>query len=418
MGSLTEKLIQLPDSTEDQCKQDEDFVDPWTVTCSSQSGPDYDKLIARFGSARVTDDLLKRFEAALPAGAKLHRFLRRGIFFSHRDIEPILNKIEKGEKFFLYTGRGPSSASLHVGHLIPFIFTKWLQDTFDVPLVIQLTDDEKYLWRGLKLDNIKRHSRENIKDIIACGFDVEKTFIFTDTDYISKSQAFYENILKIQRLVTFNQVKGIFGFGDSDCIGKIAFPAIQAAPSFSTSFPQIFGTSSKCQLCLIPCAIDQDPYFRMTRDVAPKLKYPKPSLLHSTFLPALGGAMTKMSASDSNNSIFLTDSANEIKNKINKYAFSGGGGTIEEHREKGGNCDVDVSYQYLRYFLDDDDRLEQIHRDYSSGQMLTGEIKKEIITVLQDLVIKHQQARKEITDEMVDRFMTPRSLNFTLNTTK
>lgn len=48
MGSLTEKLIQLPDSTEDQCKQDEDFVDPWTVTCSSQSGPDYDKLIGLF----------------------------------------------------------------------------------------------------------------------------------------------------------------------------------------------------------------------------------------------------------------------------------------------------------------------------------------------------------------------------------
>lgn len=48
MGSLTEKLLQLPDSTEDQCKQDEDFVDPWTVTCSSQSGPDYDKLIGLF----------------------------------------------------------------------------------------------------------------------------------------------------------------------------------------------------------------------------------------------------------------------------------------------------------------------------------------------------------------------------------
>ena len=46
--------------------------------------------------------------------------------------------------------------------------------------------------------------------------------------------------------------------------------------------------------------------------------------------------------------------------QINKYAFSGGGTTVEEHREKGGNCDVDVSYQYLTFFLEDDEKLEQI----------------------------------------------------------
>ena len=67
---------------------------------------------------------------------------------------------------------------------------------------------------------------------------------------------FYKNMVRIQKLVTFNQVKGIFGFGDSDCIGKISFPAIQAAPSFSGSFPHIFG-GKKDVPCLIPCAIDQ-----------------------------------------------------------------------------------------------------------------------------------------------------------------
>ena len=66
------------------------------------------------------------------------------------------------------------------------------------------------------------------------------------------------------------------------------FPAVQAAPSFSSSFPFIFG-GKKDVTCLIPCAIDQDPYFRMTRDVAPVLKFKKPALLHSTFFPALQG---------------------------------------------------------------------------------------------------------------------------------
>lgn len=72
------------------------------------------------------------------------------------------------------------------------------------------------------------------------------------------------------------------------------------------------------------------------------------------------GASGKMSASDLNSAIFLTDSPKDIKSKVNKYAFSGGGATLEEHKAKGANLDVDVPYQYLRFFLEDDQRLEEI----------------------------------------------------------
>lgn len=145
----------------------------------------------------------------------------------------------------------------------------------------------------------------------------------------------------------------------SDNIGKVHFAAIQAAPSFSNSFPQIFGTAGDIP-CLIPCAIDQDPYFRLTRDIALKLKYPKPSLLHSKFFPALQGPQTKMSASDPNSSIYMTDKPNQIKNKINKHGFSGGKETEDEHRRLGGDTEVDVSYQYLTFFLEEDEELEQL----------------------------------------------------------
>ena len=55
---------------------------------------------------------------------------------------------------------------------------------FDVPLVIQLTDDEKFLWKDLKVEDALRLAKENAKDIIAVGFDPEKTFIFSDMEYI------------------------------------------------------------------------------------------------------------------------------------------------------------------------------------------------------------------------------------------
>ena len=46
--------------------------------------------------------------------------------------------------------------------------------------------------------------------------------------------------------------------------------------------------------------------------------------------------------------------------QINKHAFSGGKDTIEEHRRLGGDITVDISFQYLSFFLEDDERLEQI----------------------------------------------------------
>lgn len=226
----------------------------------------------------------------------------------------------------------------------------------------------------------------------------------------SQCPEYYRNVIRIQKSVTFNQVKGIFGFGDSDVIGKIGFPAVQAAPCLSSTFPSIFG-KEKVPV-LIPCAIDQDPYFRMTRDVAPRLGYTKPALLHSSFFPALQGAKTKMSASEVNSAIFLTDTPKQIKTKINKHAFSGGRVTVEEHRELGGNTDIDVPYQLLKFFLPDDIELERIRVAYSSGEMLSGEIKKLATECLQLIVAEHQEKRKAVTDEILELFMTPRKLNF------
>jgi tryptophanyl-tRNA synthetase len=79
-------------------------------------------ISVRFGSSKIDDELLDRFEKV--AGHPVHHFLRRGIFFSHRDMHQILTMYEQGKPFYLYTGRGPSSSSMHVGHLIPFIITK------------------------------------------------------------------------------------------------------------------------------------------------------------------------------------------------------------------------------------------------------------------------------------------------------
>ncbi|KAL4065295.1 hypothetical protein J3A83DRAFT_4375820 [Scleroderma citrinum] len=384
----------------------EQVVTPWDVqgsvsTDGKQLAIDYDKLIAQFGTRHIDPELLCRFEKL--TGHRPHPLLRRGMFFSHREFDKILDRYEQRKPFFLYTGRGPSSDSMHIGHMIPFTFTKWLQDVFNVPLVIQLTDDEKFLFKHeLKVEQTHEFARRNARDIIAVGFDLDKTFIFSDFDYVGGP--FFRNVVKISRQISYNQAKATFGFTDSDNIGKIHFCAIQAAPSFSNSFPHIFGEISNIP-SLIPCAIDQDPYFRLTRDVAQKLKYPKPALIHSRFFPALQGPQTKMSASDPNTSIFMNDTPNQIKNKINRHGFSGGRETEEEHRKYGGDTEVDVAYQYLGFFLDDDDELAKIGEDYRAGRLLTGQLKARCIQVLQDFVKNFQARKAKVTDADIDAFM-------------
>ncbi|KAI0106427.1 hypothetical protein GGR51DRAFT_517652 [Nemania sp. FL0031] len=392
-------------------------VDPWNV--SGEVGEDgkvkaidYKKLVEEFGTKLIDQEILDRFERV--TGHKPHRFLRRQIVFSQRDLEVILDRYEKGEPFFLYTGRGPSSDSMHIGHTQIFDFCKWLQDVFDVPLVIMLTDDEKFLFSEKRtVEEVMGYARDNCKDIISIGFDPEKTFIFSDYEFMGG--AFYRNVTRFSRLVTYNVAKAVFGFNESSNIGKIHFASIQGSTAFATTFPHIFGDNEKETAkipCLIPCAIDQDPYFRLTRDCATRLKYAKPSLIHSRFLDALQGPGSKMSASIDSSAIFMKDTPNQIKNKINKYAFSGGQETAEQQRELGGNPDVDVAYQYLQFFMEDDAELARLGQEYREGKLLTGELKAICIKHLQEYVAAFQERRTKATDDVVKQFMSVRPLKW------
>ena len=105
----------------------EQLITPFEVSGGTdESGKllpvNYVKLTEKFGATVISSELLERFEKV--TGKRPHKWLRRKIVFSHRDLEKILDLHEKGESFFLYTGRGPSSGSLHVGHATPFEFTK------------------------------------------------------------------------------------------------------------------------------------------------------------------------------------------------------------------------------------------------------------------------------------------------------
>ena len=355
---------------------------PWEV----EGKVDYGRILKEFGLKEIDDAILEKIKSFT---GDLHVLLRRKYFFAHRDLDVVMNEA-KTNGFFLYTGRGPSGP-MHIGHLIPFMFTKWLQDKFKVNVYIELTDDEKFLEpkRKLTLEETRKWAYENILDIIAVGFDENRTFIFQDTEYIRNV---YPLAIKIAKKINFSTVKAVFGFTNETNVGLIFFPALEIVPTFFED-----------KICLIPAAVDQDPFWRLQRDIADALGKKKSAQIHSKFLPPLTGIEGKMSASKPETSIYLTDDEKTVREKIYKHAFSGGQPTIELHRKLGGNPDIDVSFQWLKtLFEEDDNKLKKIEEDYRSGKLLTGELKDILIEKLVKFLQEHQRKREEAKEKVKD----------------
>ena len=365
-------------------EKNEMVVTPWEV----RGKVDYERLIREFGTQPLTNELLQRL--AKYTGS-LHIQLRRKLFFSHRDLDTVLDLYEKGTKFVLYTGRGPSGP-VHIGHLVPWIFTKHLQDAFDTRLYFQMTDDEKFLVDDERmLAETTETGYDNALDLVALGFEPKNTFIIYDVQDID---LLYDIALEVAKRITYSTAKATFGFQESTNLGWVFWPAVQAVPCFIHK--KLTGENVPA---LIPAAIDQDPYWRITRDIAPRLGYFKPAQIHNRFLPGLGIG-GKMSASEPDTAIFTVDPPDVVKRKV-WNAFTGGKGTVAEQRTEGANPDVCSVYQYFLYLFEEDDRkLAERERQCKTGGILCGECKKDLTERINRFLAEHQKRRERARDKI------------------
>ena len=383
--NTSDVIVNRSDSNSNNFKESK--ITPWEV----EGEINYDKLIEKFGTKPITSDILQKVQKLV---GEVHPLLKLNYFFSHRDFDWILNKYERNENFYLYTGRGPSGM-VHMGHLLPWLFTKYLQDKFNSKLLFQLTDDEKFLYnQDRTFQEIKSFTYENILDIIAIGFDANRTKIIVDTKHI---QYLYPLANEIAKRITFSTSRSVFGFTHSTNIGMIGFPPIQSAPCFLPSLIE-----GKPTPVLIPAAIDQDPYWRMTRDVADRMGYYKPAQIHSKFLPALDTS-GKMSSSKPQNALFTTDDPETIDRKVSA-AFTGGQPTVALQRELGGNALECPVYWYLRYFFDSEVQSEERLIKCEGGNLLCGECKSDLATESKSFMMKFKKRREKAKD-VVQEFM-------------
>jgi tryptophanyl-tRNA synthetase len=209
-------------------------------------------------------------------------------------------------------------------------------------VVIQIGDDDKYVFTpDGDIDKIAKLIKNSIKDILGFGFNPERTFVFLNSEYIGE---FYHNVCHIEKNIAQKTIKEAFGYTESDSVGMFALPTVKAAAAFATSFPGLFPDVGNDCPALVACGLDQAPIYSLARDVAPNLGQVAPAVLYTQFIPSMQGLRTKMSGGEPHNSLLLTDTAADVKKKINKNAFSGGGVTLEEHKKNGGNTEIDVPF--------------------------------------------------------------------------
>lgn len=262
-----------------------------------------------------------------------------------------------------------------------------------------LTDDMKILHdKKLAISDVRKYDIANAKDILAFGFDRSKTFMFSNIDFVGG--AFYQNIISIARHITVGSIKEDLGFTDDQNVGMFYCCSTQSAGCFASSFPGILHKEQamlRDMGCLIPCSYDISGYFAEVRKHANDIGENRPSFLYSSLLPSLQGGDVKMSASISTSAIYLADDDEVIRDKI-RQAFPAG------------HNSMDVAFDWLRFFLEDDDELAEIQAKHQAHQLLNIELRDLLTESILKVVQKFKTSRDEVSNEVLKEYMTPRLL--------
>lgn len=334
-----------------------------------------ERIIEEFGAERMGEDLYKILE-------KVHVTFRRRLWVSHRDLDLIL----KERDFWIVSGRGPSE-KIHFAHLILFDTVRAMQESFGVEVFIPISDDEKFLFGKTTLEDAKRYSVENLRDILSLGFDPKKTYIFIDTFHMNPH--FYTFLVRIAEKITGSMAKDTFGFGDSNNVGEFFYSAIQIGHI-------LYPTLLTERRVLVPIGLDQDPFVRLSRDISPKLGLKKPSTIHMGFIRGIRGE-EKMSASKPETSLYLEEDE-VIKRKVWRI-LTGGQPTIEEQKKYGGNPEVCVVFEYISLLEDKDKVLEEIKNNCKSGGRFCGECKEYLFGLIKEFFDGIRRRRERIRIE-------------------
>ncbi len=358
-------------------------INPWKFN----EIKDYD--VDQFGIENI-DNILKK----LP---KEHRYFTRRVIFGHKDLQVILKAKKDKMPFAMLTGLMPSG-KFHFGHKIVVDEMVYFQE-IGAECYVVVADIESYLTRDIPIEKAREIAiNEYIANYLALGLDPKKTKFFFQSDGSKE----YVNLSKyVSKRTTLNELKSIYG---ELTPGKIISIFNQVSDIL---FPQLKENKGP-KPTIVPVGLDQLPHINLTRDIANRMKseydFILPSAIFHKLISGLKGG--KMSSSEPENAIFLSDSDLEVKKKINN-ALTGGRETVEEQRKKGGIPDSCKIHEFLAFYHPDDKLVKELFDRCKSGDILCGECKQLCLDFLLDFLKEHRE-KLEKTRKIAEKIVNNR----------
>jgi tryptophanyl-tRNA synthetase len=260
--------------------------------------------------------------------------------------------IQNKSSYYLYTGRGPSQGTLHIGHLLGLELIRSLSKLFESKIFFMIADDEKIMRDSIDVDTMELNVSNTIKQLEKIGFTEDCTKYHINSKDITQKE--YQIMIKLMSLVTVEQLSNIFGKKDN--IGEYFYVFYQMAPCFIHPDKQ----------CIVVAGVDQDPFFRLARHLAKKIGSKPPIILYTKSVPGLDGSEKMSTSVPSSNPIFLSDTPEIIKNKIFNIKKVGAG-TLDELFEKGADLNSDTLIKLARLYEKNKNLLNIIEKGYTIG---------------------------------------------------
>jgi len=345
-------------------------IDPW----GSNAIADYGHIFQEFGLSPFPESMRKNLG---------HHFFRRHIVIAHRDFEKIFDHIKSKKPFINITGIA-SSGPYHLGHkadidLFLFFKSRGAKNYFCVCDLDAYCSREKIK----TLQDAKEWAVKNTADALALGLSEKDIRVQGN-----REKEYYNFAFELGKKITANTFEAIYGHLD---LGKVSANLLQYADILHGQLPQYSGKMPS----ITGIGLDQDPHARATRDLAKRLPYDleMPSFIYFRHLSGLKEG-SKMSSSEPDTAIFLSDSEAEVKRKIGN-CFTGGRNTAEEQRKLGGQPEICKKYEIDLFNVESDAKLKDIFEKCKSGKRLCGECKALTIEYLSKFLKSHQLKAKK-----------------------
>ena len=267
-------------------------IDPW----SSQQSTDYERIRSNFG---LSDIEISR----IPNPNLLHR---RGIIFAHRDLETVLERVNRKEKFGVLTGLMPSG-KMHLGHSMVINQVKWFQDQGG-DVTVTVADLEALATRNVSLKEGRKIAlSEYVNNYAAMGLDPDKTNV-----YFQSMRPVVQRLgFTLGQKTNISEFESIYGFSGETNLAHVQAPLVQAGDIVHPQLEEYGGLRP----IVVPVGVDQDPHIRLTRGLVGKTNWfnvkPRKS----------GGLTVALSVQEENKKIFGISDNGGVNRDVRNQLF-------------------------------------------------------------------------------------------------